>query len=593
VTFNVVGLGEVLWDLFLAGPQLGGAPANFAYHARALCARAAIVTRVGNDDLGAEAIKRLTQMNLPRDTVQVDPTWPTGTAAVSLTEKGVTNYRFAEDAAWDRLEVTNAALQAIRGAHAVCFGTLGQRSETSCKAIQQLLAAAPAEALRIFDVNLRLNFYSREVIEESMRLANVLKLNDEELAVLTAMFSLQGDARQRIEWFVRTFGFKTVVLTRGSVGSLIQHEGRWSEVPPRPVRVADTIGAGDAFTAALAVGLLSGMDLDEVHVIAAGIAGYVCSQLGAMPPMPEIFRSKYAAGAREFIAGLDDVIVEPARRVRAPSFEWDHEIRVALPASYASDDRAYPVLWLMDGAAYFELAVKTVNYDLKAHLPDMIVASVGTPREELSQFARRRGYDFFPTPQWMFEGFGAQLFERPLLAVQSQLQAVGQPLLLGGGAAAFLSFLVDELRSELLRQYRMADDHTLFGDSGGGFFCSYALLSRPQAFKRYICGSPCLAAGDFELFRLEEAYAREHDDLKAIAFFGAGEREMLDGNDLVSAWGVVSSMARMVEILHARKYPSLELHARLFPGEDHASVPAWNLSAGLRAVWRHHDRRAP
>jgi len=293
VSFAVVGLGEVLWDLLPAGPQLGGAPANFTHLAAALGARAMMVTRVGDDDLGREVIRRFTQVDLPRDTVQVDLARPTGTVAVTLDEQGVPHYTFAEDAAWEQLEVTSVALQAVRGAHAVCFGTLGQRSATSRKAIQQLVAAAPADALKIFDINLRLDFYSREVIEASMRLSNVLKLNEEELDVLTAMFSLHGDVRQRIEWLARSFAFKVVAVTRGSSGSLIYQEGCWSELPPQPVQVVDTVGAGDAFTAALTLGLLARMPLEDVHVIAAELARYICSQPGATPRLPEEFRRKF------------------------------------------------------------------------------------------------------------------------------------------------------------------------------------------------------------------------------------------------------------------------------------------------------------
>ena len=293
MSFTVVGLGEVLWDLLPTGPQLGGAPTNFTYHAAALGARALMVTRIGDDDLGREVIKRFTQMDLSRDAIQVDVTRPTGTVEVRLDETGVAHYTFAEDAAWEHLATTNVALQAVHGAQAVCFGTLGQRAGISRRTIQQLVAAAPADALKIFDVNLRLDFYSREVIEQSMRLSNVLKLNDEELAVLTAMFSLQGDLRQRIEWLVRAFGFKLLVLTRGPSGSLIHQEGRWSELPPQPVRVVDTVGAGDAFAAALTMGLLAGMALDEVHAMAAEAARYVCSQRGATPPLPQAFRGRF------------------------------------------------------------------------------------------------------------------------------------------------------------------------------------------------------------------------------------------------------------------------------------------------------------
>jgi fructokinase len=293
MTFTVVGLGEVLWDLLPSGPQLGGAPTNFSYHAAALGARAMVVTRIGDDDLGREVIKRFTQINLPRETVQIDPARPTGTVAVTLTESGVPHYTFAEDAAWEQLAATNVALQAVRGAHAVCFGTLGQRGAISRNAIQQLVAAAATDALKIFDINLRSDFYSRDVIEESMRLSNVLKLNDEELTVLTAMFSLHGDVRQRIEWLVRTFGFKVVAVTSGAMGSLIHQEGRWSELPPQPIQAVDTVGAGDAFAAALIMGLLARMTLDQVHVTAAEVARFVCLQRGATPPLPKAFRNRF------------------------------------------------------------------------------------------------------------------------------------------------------------------------------------------------------------------------------------------------------------------------------------------------------------
>jgi fructokinase len=293
VTFTVVGLGEVLWDFLPTGPQLGGAPANFGYQAAALGARAMVVTRVGQDDLGREVIRRFAQANLPADTVQVDPAHPTGTVAVTLDEERVPHYTIAERVAWDHLEVTDALRRAVGRAEAVCFGTLGQRSEPSRKAIQQLLLATPADALRIFDINLRLPFYSGDLIEQSMRLSNVLKMNEEELAVLTAMLSLHGEARHRIEELAHAFGFKVVVLTRGPSGSLIYQAGHWSELPSSRIQVADSVGAGDAFTAALTMGLLAGMELNEVHAIAVEVAGYVCSRQGATPAMPEEFRRRF------------------------------------------------------------------------------------------------------------------------------------------------------------------------------------------------------------------------------------------------------------------------------------------------------------
>jgi fructokinase len=244
------------------------------------------VTRVGDDEFGREVFRRFAEAELPRETVQVDLERQTGTVAVTLDEGGFPHYTFAEDAAWERLEVTDEALQAVRGAHAVCFGTLGQRSAISRKTIQQLVAAASADALKIFDINLRLHFYSRELIDESLRLSNVLKVNDQELAVLTAIYSLHGDVRQRIKDLIRMFGFKVVVVTCGPSGSLIHHAGCWSELPPQPEQVVDTVGAGDAFTAGLTMGLLARMSLDEAHCIAAELARYVCSQPGATPSLP-------------------------------------------------------------------------------------------------------------------------------------------------------------------------------------------------------------------------------------------------------------------------------------------------------------------
>ena len=189
---NVIGVGEVLWDLLQTGPQMGGAPANFAYHAHALGAKSQVITRIGNDDLGCEIIRRFQAMALPRNTVQVDAVAPTGTATVSLSGDGLAHFSIQDNVAWDFLAATPEALAAARQADAICFGSLAQRSQTSRNTIQQLIAAAPAQALRVFDINLRQHYYSRDLIEHSLHLANVLKLNDDELPALAAMFNLAG-----------------------------------------------------------------------------------------------------------------------------------------------------------------------------------------------------------------------------------------------------------------------------------------------------------------------------------------------------------------------------------------------------------------
>src|ERR1700674_4353109 len=187
MNFNVIGVGEVLWDLLLTGPQLGGAPANFAYHAHALGAQAQVITRVGKDDYGREIIRRFHEMGLPETGVQVDETAPTGTAKVKLSGDGLAHFTIQENVAWDYIAVTPEALVAASEAHAICFGSLAQRSESSRNTLQPLVAAAPADRLRVFDINLRQQFYSRDLIEPSLQLANVLKLNDDELPAVAEM----------------------------------------------------------------------------------------------------------------------------------------------------------------------------------------------------------------------------------------------------------------------------------------------------------------------------------------------------------------------------------------------------------------------
>ena len=308
--FNIVGIGEVLWDLLLTGKQLGGAPTNFAYHAHALGAQTHMVTRVGNDEYGHEIIRRFRNMGLPHSTVQIDRSRPTGTVKVVLSGDGLAHFTVLENVAWDYIAVTDEALAAARAADAICFGSLAQRSNTSLKTIQQLVAAVPAHALRVFDINLRQRFYSREVIEKSLQLANVLKLNDDELPRLAEMFGLtpvtkhhgnpiDNQVKAQLEYFARTFDLQLVALTRGPGGSLLYQQGRWSDCESSPVQVIDTVGAGDSFAASLVLGLLRKMDLDEINGVANEIARYVCSQAGGTPPMPPEFAQRFSGASRQ------------------------------------------------------------------------------------------------------------------------------------------------------------------------------------------------------------------------------------------------------------------------------------------------------
>lgn len=286
MSFKVVGIGEVLWDRLPSGSEMGGAPANFAYHAHASGALARLITRVGNDQPGQEIIRRLGDMDLPTDGVQRDESAPTGTATVALSGEGIPEYIIHEQVAWDNIAVTPEALALVHEADAVCFGSLAQRSPKSRQSIQQLVSATPAQSWRIFDINLRQNFYNREVIEHSLNLANVLKLNETELPILARMFASSGTIRYQMQSLARRFDLKVVALTCGPEGSLLYREGVWSEQPAGFTEVKDTVGAGDSFTAALCLGLLEGLPLDDVNIAANKIAAHVCSCFGATPKMP-------------------------------------------------------------------------------------------------------------------------------------------------------------------------------------------------------------------------------------------------------------------------------------------------------------------
>ena len=316
MSFQVVGIGEVLWDLFPAGPQLGGAPANFAYHAQALGARAQVLTRIGKDPLGRDIQDRFKALELPLGTVQQDDVAPTGTVTVRLNGDGVPHFVIHENVAWDRLEVNETACAAAITADAICFGSLAQRKPLSRASIQQLVGISSPRALRVFDINLREQFYSCEVIEQSLVLANVVKLNDGELSILNSLFQLGASPQQQVEQLAVNFGMRLVALTRGPKGSLLYQHGRWSNQPPPPVQVVDTVGAGDSFTAALVMGLLAAMDLDAVHAAAAEVAGYVCTQAGATPALPAELRQKFIQAARGNPAEPQGVVTAPTSASR-------------------------------------------------------------------------------------------------------------------------------------------------------------------------------------------------------------------------------------------------------------------------------------
>lgn len=290
---KVVGIGEVLWDLLPSGKQMGGAPANFAYHAWALGADALAISRVGNDALGRELLDRMRGLGLRVDGIEVDVEAPTSTVTVSVDDEGQPRFTIHENVAWDRLAATEDALKAAAHADVICFGSLAQRSEQSRAAIHRLVSASSRNALRIFDINLRQHFYSQEVIEQSLKLANVLKVNDTEWPVLAEMFSLRGGIREQIHGLAGGHALHVVALTRGGEGSLLFANGGWSDHPGVKTKVADTVGAGDSFTAAMALGLLAGWDLDLVNKRANEVAAHVASCPGATPVLPAELRALF------------------------------------------------------------------------------------------------------------------------------------------------------------------------------------------------------------------------------------------------------------------------------------------------------------
>lgn len=285
-----IGLGEILWDVLPDARLLGGAPANFAYHVNALGGTGLPVSRVGDDELGREALSQLVANGLNIDAVSVDPDHPTGTVDARVDADGVATYTFPDDVAWDFISVDDAALALAAKADAICFGTLAQRSPVSRQAIHAFLRAAPG-ALKVYDINLRQDFYTPEIIAESLNLADVLKINDDELAVAIEMFALPGGEESALRALMDAHSLKLAVLTRGGEGSLVVSPDGVAELGGQPTEVVDTIGAGDSFTAALVVAYLNSLSLDEINAFATRVAAYVCGQAGAMPAMPDEFRS--------------------------------------------------------------------------------------------------------------------------------------------------------------------------------------------------------------------------------------------------------------------------------------------------------------
>jgi fructokinase len=282
----VVGIGELLWDLLPDGRQMGGAPANFAFHAQALGASSAIVSAVGDDRSGREILEELGRRGLERSGIAVVSGAPTGTVTVALDAGGIPHYTIHEGVAWDVLPWTAGLGDLAARADAVCFGSLAQRSPVSRTTIGAFLDATGPDCLRVLDLNLRQAYFSRETVHGLLGRATVLKLNDDELATVAGMLSFPGPESRVLAALLEAYPLSLIALTKGPSGSRLFGRGVDIIDPGHPVETADTVGAGDAFTAALVAGMLRRKGWEEIGERANRVAAFVCSRKGAWPDLP-------------------------------------------------------------------------------------------------------------------------------------------------------------------------------------------------------------------------------------------------------------------------------------------------------------------
>ena len=278
----VIGIGEYLWDVLPTGKKAGGAPVNFAFHASQNGAEGWGISAVGDDELGKELLEvtKAHGINILAPTVN----YPTGTVNVTLVN-GQPDYEICEGVAWDHIPLSYDAVELAQKASAISFGTLAQRSEESRRSTAELISLAPKDALIVYDINLRQHFYNKQVIEQSLRMSNILKINDEEIEVVKPMFALEGKSYDEVcEFFMSEFGLRIVILTGGDKFSSVYSEEGVSTIKTPKVEVVDAVGAGDAFSGAFIGSLLNGKTIREAHELAVDTAAYVCTQAGAWTP---------------------------------------------------------------------------------------------------------------------------------------------------------------------------------------------------------------------------------------------------------------------------------------------------------------------
>ncbi|SBW03497.1 carbohydrate kinase [uncultured Dysgonomonas sp.] len=275
---KIVGIGELLWDLLPEGRKAGGAPVNFAFHASQAGADAYAISAIGNDTLGDELLYELDKNQIKYLIERVG--YPTGTVEVTL-NNGMPQYTINEQVAWDYIPLTENMKQLVSEADAICYGTLAQRSNVSRDTTEELLKLVKEDAYKLYDINLRQHFYSKELIDKSLSFANSFKVNDEEIEIMKAMFGLNMDNEQACRWFISQFNLKLVILTAGGLYSCLFTPDEYSVIETPKVIVADTVGAGDCFSGVLIASLLNGDSLAQSHTKAVDAAAHVCSYSGA------------------------------------------------------------------------------------------------------------------------------------------------------------------------------------------------------------------------------------------------------------------------------------------------------------------------
>jgi fructokinase len=279
--FKVAGIGELLWDVLPSGKQLGGAPFNFAYYSGQAGCEPYVISAIGNDELGREILDKVNQLGVYSDYIQTN-SYPTSIVTVRLDNNGHPEYTIHENVAWDYIYYNEDINSFSDKLDAICFGSLAQRNSLSAETIYSLLEAVKPSCLKVFDINLRQQYYNKEKINKSLQLANVLKLNEEELTILSGYFKLNGNINDQLNILIEKFNLQYIVYTMGSKGSIITTSGDYSVMEAPKVKVRDTVGAGDAFTATFIAGLLQNKPLTEIHKKATEIATFVCTQIGAI-----------------------------------------------------------------------------------------------------------------------------------------------------------------------------------------------------------------------------------------------------------------------------------------------------------------------